>query len=271
MSHMPYFPSHHTRSCVAMLLPYRVASRNIPFNAVDDEDFRDFLRDLSADFVAPRRTKMSELVDDMFKKIEDSVFQALKTAEFISLTTDSATTVAADSMNAATAHFITKDWKMQSFLLALGQIDGSHTGEMLKSVVDEVVERWRCFGKVFGIATDGAANILKAVKELQQDDVIEEGQRCVCHNMHLVVSDALDDDDVKPLVTKARAIANLFKNSQIYRDALAKAQFERHAQQRAAAPLVEVERVPDALGDCILEPASVPKAKKALMDCATRW
>ena len=59
-------------------------------------------------------------------------------------------------------------------------------------------------------------NIIKAVKELQKD-VIEEGQRCVCHNMHLVVCAALDDPDVKPLVTKARAIANLFKNSQILR------------------------------------------------------
>ena len=130
------------------------------------------MRDLSADFEAPRRTKLTELVDDLFKKIEGGVYRSLKEAEFVSLTTDSATTVAADSMNAVTAHFITKDWQMQSFLLALGQIDGSHTGEMLKSVVDEVVERWRCFGKVFGIATDGAANIIKAVNELHQDDVI---------------------------------------------------------------------------------------------------
>jgi hypothetical protein len=238
---------------------------------VDDEDFRDFLRDLSSDFVPPRRTKLSELVDDMFTKIEGGVFQSLKEAEFVSLTTDSATTVAADSMNAVTAHFITRDWQMLSFLLALGQIDGSHTGEMLKSVVDEVVERWRCFGKIFGIATDGAANILKAVRELHQDDVIEEGQRCVCHNMHLVVTDALDDEEVRPLVIKARAIAHLFKNSQIFRDALASAQHARHTAQLAAAPLVEVEKSLDALGDLILEPASVPKAKKALMDCPTRW
>ncbi len=137
------------------------------------------------------------------------------------------------------------------------QIDGSHTGEMLKTVVDDVVERWRCFGRVFGIASDGAANILKAVRELHQDDVIEEGQRCVCHNMHLVVSDALDDDDVKPLITKVRAIANLFKNSQVFRDALGNAQRDRHTAQQAAAPLVEVEKSLDTLGDLILEPASV--------------
>ena len=142
---------------------------------------------------------------------------------------------------------------------------------MLKTVVDDVVERWRCFGRVFGIASDGAANILKAVRELHQDDVIEEGQRCVCHNMHLVVSDALDDDDVKPLITKARAIANLFKNSQVFRDALGNAQRDRHTAQQAAAPLVEVEKSLDTIGDLILEPASVPKAKKVLMDCATRW
>ncbi len=135
------------------------------------------MRDLSADFVVPRRTKLSALVDEMFDKVENAVFQSLKEAEFISLTTDSATTVASDSMNAVTAHFITKDWQMQSFLLALGQIDGSHTGEMLKKGVDDVVDRWRSFGRVFAIATDGAANILKAVRELHDDDVIEESQR----------------------------------------------------------------------------------------------
>jgi hypothetical protein len=248
-----------------------VAARNIPFSAIDDDDFRDFVRGLSAEFTVPRRTKLTELVDDMFTKMEGSVLQALKEAEFISLTTDSATTVASDSMNAVTAHFITKDWQLKSFLLALGQIDGSHTGEMLKSVVDAVVERWRCFGKVFGIATDGAANIIKAVKELQKDDVIEEGQRCVCHNMHLVVCAALDDPDAKPLVTKARAIANLFKNSQIFRDALSKAQRDRYVAQQAAAPLEEVERALDALGDIILEQTSAPRPKKALMDCVTRW
>lgn len=248
-----------------------MASRNIPFNAVDDDDFRDFVRDLSSEFVTPRRTKLSELVDDMFVKVEDAVFRAIREAEFVSLTTDSATTVAADSMNAVTAHFIDRDWQMQSFLLALGQIDGSHTGDMLKRVVDVVVERWRCFGRVFGIATDGAANIIKAVKDLHQDDVIEEGQRCVCHNMHLVVMDALNDEDVRPLVVKARAIAHLFKNSQMYRDALSTAQHERRAALKAAAPLVEVERSADALDDVILEPAGVPQAKKALMDCPTRW
>jgi hypothetical protein len=248
-----------------------MASRNIPFSAVDDEEFRDFARDLSAEFRVPGRTKLSELVDDLFSNIEKEVFASLKEAEFISLTTDSATTVASDSMSAVTAHFISKDWQARSFLLALDRLDGSHTGEMLKSVVDEVVERWRAFGKVFGIATDGAANILKAVKELQKDNIVEEGQRCVCHNMHLVVCDALDDDGVKPLVTKARGIANLFKNSQLFRDALAKAQKERYAAQIAAAPLVEVERSPDALDDVVLEPAVISRPKKALMDCVTRW
>ena len=89
-------------------------------------------------------------------------------------------------------------------------------------------------------------------------------RRCVCHNMHLVVSDALDDDDVKPLITKARAIANLLKNSQVFRDALGNAQRDRHTAQQAAAPLVEVEKSLDVLGDLILEPVSVPKGEEGV-------
>jgi len=103
-------------------------------------------------------------------------------------------------------------------------------------------------------------------------DVIEEGQRCVCHNMHLVVCSALDDAVVKPLVTKARALAHLFKNSQIFRDALAHAQKQRYEAHHDSAPLVQMDKTPgDAAEDVILEPEDIPRPTRALMDCATRW
>ncbi len=72
-----------------------------------------------------------------------------------------------------------------------------------------------------------AANVLKCVKELRSAGVVDEGQRCVCHNMHLCVTEALKEGPASLLVDAARTIAITFKNIAVMKESLASRQRDR--------------------------------------------
>src|SRR5262245_38321510 len=89
----------------------------------------------------------------------------------------------------------------------------SHTGIYLKEVLKEVADRWAINGKLVCATTDAAANIVKAIRECKDADIIDESHRCCCHTIHLAVTHALEVGDVKDLLKLVKDIVTLFRRS----------------------------------------------------------
>lgn len=130
-----------------------VVHSNFATCCVDTLEFREFIAALNPSFELPHRTKLTNMIDDAYSDMEESVGKLFAGAESISLTSDSATTVANDSVEAVTAHFIDKSWRLRSVLIALYRLDTNHTGTYIKTVIDEVSQQWKLSEKLFGIAT----------------------------------------------------------------------------------------------------------------------
>lgn len=60
-----------------------------------------------------------------------------------------------------TCHFIA-DFKLQSLMLACRRFMGSHTGDEIATLFEEIVESFDLTGKVFYVVTDSAFNMMRA-------------------------------------------------------------------------------------------------------------
>lgn len=177
----------------------------VTMNVADNPYMRQFLRYIGPGFHVPHRSRLTEEADVLAEDLRDKVKDHVLTAEFVSLTSDAATTVAGDSLEAITGHFIDKDWNMHSIVLAVFLLAEGHTAEYLCEVVNTVLQQWtlkcavsmttgartaaatascsRCLTGV--LVADGAANCLRMSADLQRAKVIVAALRCLCHIINL--------------------------------------------------------------------------------------
>jgi hypothetical protein len=66
-----------------------------------------------------------------------------------------------------TAHWISQTWEYKEIVLGFEHILGSHTGEALKDIFVEVMERYGLQRKILAITTDNASNVKKMMSLLQ--------------------------------------------------------------------------------------------------------
>lgn len=76
-------------------------------------------------------------------------------------------------------------------------------------------------GKVVAIVTDNGANVVKAIEMLKVRRI-----SCFAHTLNLVVSHALECEVIKPVITHAKSIVNVFRTSTLAADKLKEIQQE---------------------------------------------
>jgi hypothetical protein len=102
---------------------------------------------------------------------------------------------------------------------------------------------------------------------LKAQGIIDEGIRCFCHTLQLVVTGALDTQ-VKPFLDRARALVKAFRTSTLLSDALRAAQKE--AQMREDV-FDGVEETNAELVEELPEQEQKSRPLKLLRDVMTRW
>jgi len=88
----------------------------------------------------------------------------LSGVETVSLTTDSWMSRSTENYISVTAHYITAEWEMGSYLLECVKYSEHHTAENLRDELLRVIREWKLEGKIVAVCTDNAANITAAVK-----------------------------------------------------------------------------------------------------------
>lgn len=208
----------------------------LPFNIVENPEFKKFVHLLNSNYDPPcRKTISANYIPQLYSQVKEHVQNRLLDAAAVCLTTDGWTSVTNQSYIAITAHFINKDGALESYLLGCFPINERHTAQNLAAFMMEEVGKWDLIHKVSAIVTDNAANIVAAVRLTNWRHF-----PCFAHTLNLVVQDSLNC--LTEQLKKVKAIVEYFKRSS---SALARL---REMQNQLNVPQIKLKQ-----------------------DCPTRW
>ena len=91
--------------------------------------------------VPTRRTLKSRVLDKMEAQITREMKEDLKQVEFCSITQDGWTSMANQSYETATVHYVTED--MKSKVLTTEKVEESHTSEAIRGAMQVVKANWK--------------------------------------------------------------------------------------------------------------------------------
>lgn len=107
-----------------------------------------------------KRDIIPSFTNDVSKTIQDS----LKTIDHLSLTIDGWSDRRCRSFLGITCHFIDEKMMSHAYLLDFVRLKSPHTGENIKQITEDVLDRFDIKEKIFKIITDNAASMIKAYK-----------------------------------------------------------------------------------------------------------
>ncbi|KAE9525614.1 hypothetical protein AGLY_014141 [Aphis glycines] len=192
---------------------------------------------LCQNILVPCRMTITRQIDQMAIVERENLKKVFKDIPNVCLTVDFWTSVANNSYLGVTCHFL-DNWKSRNRILETFEVPESHTSEYITNNIKSVIKNLQIENKVCAIVSDNAANMVKAINEIGQDNLI----RCTAHSIQFSVNARLQNDLVKTLISKLREIVGYFNRSSSSQHELDKEQ-ERCMEDKS----------------------------KLIQDCITRW
>lgn len=94
---------------------------------IEGEGFKELMRTLEPGYTIPNKETVMHVVDAKYTSTRAEIYQAIQKCEAVSLTTDIWTSLQMEAYLTVTAHFITEDWRLESFVLETEKMEGSHS------------------------------------------------------------------------------------------------------------------------------------------------
>ena len=176
-------------------LAQAIVSSNLTFRSLDNRFLRAFIRLLNSSYQLSHRTLARKLSDKLYFALMHEIKKKVMAAESVSVTTDAATmSTTGYPYICVTAHFV-HDGQLIDVILALAPAPGSHTAVSIEELLVQVLAEWK-LSHLACITTDNGSNFVAAVnlltRERESTCTVDEGFRCACHTLQLVVGDVLD-------------------------------------------------------------------------------
>ena len=207
-----HLKQEHQQMCVVRFLVEQL----LPFSTVESDSFRKMLRAFSPSQASPMSNRRVKALLEMLEThVRQSHADEFKT-ETVSFTMDHWTSAANQNCTGLTAHFIKKDWTMNSVSLGIHL----HQGRTTAVAVDTAfVSLWESLDlsdvKVLAGTTDTEAT-MNAFGEQLQDKGIQH-VHCTDHVLHLVCKKCHDDETLNKegaqALKKARDIVSFINKS----------------------------------------------------------
>ncbi|XP_022162406.1 zinc finger BED domain-containing protein 1-like [Myzus persicae] len=179
-----------------------------PISIVDGEGFREFMHIAVPEYIVPCRMTITRQIDEMAKVERENLKEVLKNIPNVCLTVDFWTSMANNNYLGITCHFL-DNWTLRNRILETVEVPESHTSDNITKNLQSVMQNWKIEHKVCAIVSDNASNMVKAIRDLDQDNLI----RCTAHSIQLSVNTVLQNESVKLLTNKLRAIVAHFNRS----------------------------------------------------------
>jgi hypothetical protein len=143
---------------------------DLPFRLVERPEFRDLVTYLRPTTVVVGRTKIVDIIKEVYKSELLKLKQRLNSCRSrVSITCDAWTSKNQLPFLAVTVHYIDENWDLQKDLLDFQYIPGSHTGANLASKIYEILENRDLTTRLLAITADNASNNDVMMKELEKN------------------------------------------------------------------------------------------------------
>lgn len=190
-----------------------------PFSLVEERAFNKFCQWIPGYELPSRKTVSQKLLPSLYENTISTVHKVITTNDLqtICLTADLWTSRANESYLAVTGHYINERFELKSILLKCANFEGSHTSDNIQRALIDITNTWSLTDKVNFVVTDNAANIQRALNDMQW-----KHYGCFAHTLNLIVQDSLKI--VEESLNKLKRIVRLFKTSTSALEKLLKAQ-----------------------------------------------
>jgi hypothetical protein len=193
---------------------------NQPFFILQNKRFRKLLLSLDENFDIPCDKSVKLMIGEAYEWSKDQLLELLKVdCIAASITTDFWTSKAHHGYISITCSWISHDWILHETLLALKQVKYPHTGEVIKTILDDIFSYWQITSKLLTLTTDNGSNIKKAGR-LMKSTVFRLS--CAAHTLQLSIGKGLNL--VKVLIFRAKRLIDFFHISPKQRERLQTAQ-----------------------------------------------
>ncbi|KAK0152186.1 Zinc finger BED domain-containing protein 1 [Merluccius polli] len=222
-----------------------IGRTGLPARIVEDEDFVAMMSKMDAKFQVPKRHKILNLIDKMYKEEKEKIRHNLATARRITTGLDIWTKkgLTASFLGVSACYFNPVDNKAEHKLLNLKEIVHPHTAQSISTLLEESMEEWGISReKVLTTITDNGSNMVAAFhtnaevatsteedSEAEPDDSNDDQEReddeydygaiertpCVVHTVQLVVNMVQKEPPIRRLLEKVRHLVNKFRKSSV--------------------------------------------------------
>jgi hypothetical protein len=139
-----------------------IAACNIPLRLVENQDFRAFLTYLNpgvSRWLPASHSTIRNWVMRQFELEKGHVKLSLQNAKTrIHISLDIWTSPANKSIIGVVAHYITKEGVLERSVLAMREVEGTHNGENLATLIMEIICEWEIQEKLGYVVMDNATN-----------------------------------------------------------------------------------------------------------------
>ncbi|XP_048634105.1 zinc finger BED domain-containing protein RICESLEEPER 2-like [Brassica napus] len=178
-----------------------IVQHGLPYAYVEYQKVRDTWAYLNADVQTICRNTARADVYRLYESERDTLKRELGSLPGrVSFTSDLWTSVKREGYMCVTAHYIDRNWKLNSKILTFCALPPPHTGMNVAVQLLESLKEWGIEKKVFSVTLDNATSndsmqdIVKSQLNLN-DDLLCGGEffhvRCAAHILNLIVQDGL--------------------------------------------------------------------------------
>ena len=202
--------SFDSQSCSERLIKF-IARHYEPLNIVENQDFKDFVKELNPNFDLPSARKlkrdMEKIYDDTKQKIKEELDDSSETV--CAVTTDIWTSNQAESFLSLTISTLSSSWELSSKCVEVNSCPGSHTADNISDHLSNMCREWNIHPNQVAIITDSAANMRKATGFMNFRIVIN----CFAHILQCALVHALKQEEIVENLRQARKIVGHFHHS----------------------------------------------------------
>lgn len=186
-----------------------------PVKFLKSQALKELFAYLEPDYVIPGRETFVKSMEKLYSDVKLELLQRFQTAlSRVSITTDCWMSSNAESYITVTGHFIDKDWKIRSVVLATQYLEDCHTAFNLKEKIHEILEEYelKTCQKTFITVHDNAKNIVTA---MQQSEIFENTTiGCAAHTLQLAINNAFNKvKNFEKTIAGAARVVGHFKRS----------------------------------------------------------
>ena len=187
-----------------------------PVNIVSGEGFKQLVKFLEPGYRVPKQDTVMHSITSKYNTIKDLVLRKIKSCTAVSFTTDMWTYNQMEGYMTVTAHFISEDWRLHSFMLETKVMEVSHTAANIAERLCEVLEEFEIPAeKRVAVIHDDAANMVLCAKLLYDNPSWGniQGVCCAVHTLQLCINAALKQDPICRPIAAGRRLVGHFKKS----------------------------------------------------------